>query len=184
MDSKEPEHKKGVILSLDMTNGSSGFTSSIDMAIDAANLEISQLQETIDSIKNLKPECDKTDYILAVCSGAICGIIDIFLVGKPGESPLGDITDKWFSNRTKDFAKLCGWGGGDDKSAIRFLEKKFKVPYDQRGAGDAGRIVSGMTPSNHHFKSLAHAADLLGQPLFKTLIIKEIPILHVPQVSY
>ena len=184
MDSKEPEHKKGVILSLDMTNGSSGFTSSIDMAIDAANLEISQLQETIDSIKNLKPECDKTDYILAVCSGAICGIIDIFLVGKPGESPLGDITDKWFSNRTKDFAKLCGWGGGDDKSARRFLEKIFKVPYDQTGAGDKGNVVSGMTPSNHHFKSLAHAADLLGQPLFKTLIIKEIPILHVPQVSY
>ena len=162
MNSKETEQKKGVVLSLDMTNGSSSFTSSIDMAIDAANLEISQLQETIDSIKNLKPECDKTDYILAVCSGAICGIIDIFLVGKPGESPLGDITDKWFSNRTKDFAKLCGWGGGDDKSAIRFLENKFKVPYDQRGAGDKGNIVSGMNPSNHHFKSLAHNPSLLG----------------------
>ena len=45
----------------------------------------------LETIRLLTPECDKLDYILSASSGALCGIIDVFLVGKPGESPLGDI---------------------------------------------------------------------------------------------
>lgn len=147
---------------MDVGDDSYDFTSSIDNALSAANQELVNLQENIDSLQKLKPDCDITDYVLSACSGVLCGIVDIFLVGKPGESPLGNITDKWFANRTKDFAKLCGWKGGNEKSAIGFLERKFKVPYDQRGAGDAGRIVSGMNPRNHHFKSLAHNPSIMG----------------------
>jgi hypothetical protein len=142
------------------------FTSTIVAALNQAELEIHNLDETIESIQSLKPNCDKLDYILAASSGALCGIIDIFLVGKPGESPLGNITDKWFANRTTDFAKLCGWEdkGGENSlsSAIRFLENKFKIPYDQRGAGDAASSVFDLNPTNHHFKSLAHNPSLLG----------------------
>ena len=47
-------------------------------------------------------------------------------------------------------------------SAIRFLENKFKIPYDQRGAGDAASFVFDLNPTNHHFKSLAHNPSLLG----------------------
>ena len=104
------------------------------------------------------------DYILSATCGALCGVIDIFLVGKPGESPVGNITDKWFEERTKDFAKLCGWedNGKGLSSAIAHLEKKFKVPYDQRGAGDAASFIFDLNPTNHHFKSLAHNPTLLG----------------------
>ena len=56
--------------------------------LNQAELEIHNLDETIESINGLKPNCDKLDYILAASSGALCGIIDIFLVGKPGESLL------------------------------------------------------------------------------------------------
>ncbi len=134
-------------------------------ALQQAEFEISQLDETIESVKALKPNCDAIDYSLAAGSGALCGLIDVFLIGKPGESPLGNITDKWFENRTCDFAKICGWKGNDKnpvKSAIGFLERKFRVPYDQRGCGDSGSFVFGLTPSNHHFKSLAHNPTLLG----------------------
>ena len=89
--------------------------------------------------------------------------MDVFLVGKPGESPIGKLTDKWFANRTMDFAKLCGWKGqGELSSAVRFLEKRFKVPYDQHGAGDIAKGLLDLTPSNHHFKSLAHNPTLAG----------------------
>nr|WP_202409824.1 hypothetical protein [Halobacillus litoralis] len=141
------------------------FTSSVVAALNQAELEIHNLNETIESIECLKPNCDKLDYILAASSGALCGIIDIFLVGQPVESPLGNITDKWFANRTTDFAKLCGWedkGENSLSSAIRFLEKKFKIPYDQRGVGDPASFVFGLNPTNHHFKSLAHNPSLLG----------------------
>ena len=157
--------KKDIYLDLSIDDDGFGFATSIDDALAQAEEELVVLNETVESIKELKPQCDKLDYILAASSGALCGVIDIFLVGKPGESPLGDITDKWFANRTMDFAKLCH---PDKKefdsldSALRFLEKEFKVPYDQTGLGDAGRAVFGMNAKNHHFKSLAHNPSLLG----------------------
>ena len=158
-------NNKDVIVQTDLNigDGQFAFTSSIEAATEQACLELDTLQETIDSIKALKPQCDKIDYAVAAGSGALCGIVDIFLVGAPGESPLGDITDKWFANRTKDFARLCGWRkkGGNEKSAIGFLERKFRVPYDQRGMGDPASVLD-VNPGNHHFKSLAHNPSLLG----------------------
>lgn len=154
-----------LILEMDVTDDGYNFSSSIETALIVAENDIQSFKETISSIESLRPNCDKLDYALAASSGVLCGIIDIFLVGKPGESPLGDVTDKWFANRTTDFAKLCGWDGkGDDplSSAIGFLEKKFKIPYDQRGAGDAASIIFDLNPTNHHFKSLGHNPTLLG----------------------
>lgn len=143
----------------------------IEDSIAQAQQELAALNETVDSVKKLKPQCDKLDYILSASSGALCGIIDVFLVGKPGESPLGKVTDKWFADRTMDFAKLCHPDKKDfdsPDSAIRFLEKAFKVPYDQSVSGDAAREIFNLTPRNHHFKSLAHNPTLLG--LFFSLL--------------
>ena len=123
-----------------------------------------QIKEKKESIKAVKSECDKLDYALAAGAGILCGIVDIFLVGAPKDSTLGKVTDKWFEGRVIDFAKLNGWKGKieDISSAIRFLENKFKVPYDQKGIGDAGKAVFNLTPSNHHFKSLGHNPTIMG----------------------
>lgn len=124
------------------------FATNISEALTVANEELDHkdmcVSENEESLKKLTPECDKLDYTLAVTCGAMCGVMDVFLVGKPGESPVGDITDEWFGNRTKDFAKLCGWDSSENGSlsdAIKHLEKKFKIPYDQRGAGDAASWI-------------------------------------------
>lgn len=157
------------VLDLNVGEDQFRFDTNIYNAVSKTEKELHAIEEKIheteESIKNLTPACDKTDYILAAACGALCGVIDVFYVGKPGESPLGDITDEWFEKCTRNFAKLKGW---DEKknpsieSAIRFLEKKYKVPYDQRGAGDAGSVIFDLSPSNHHFKSLAHNPTLLG----------------------
>ncbi len=153
------------ILELNIADDGFSFTSSIETARIAAENELAKLNETIQSVASLKPECDKLDYALAASSGALCGLIDIFLVGKPGESPAGDVTDQWFAERTLDFAKLCGWDGKGNNplsSGVSFLEKKFKIPYDQRGAGDAASFIFDLSPANHHFRSLGHNPTLLG----------------------
>lgn len=158
-----------VLLNLDFCDDSKiDISSSIGKELNEAYKEkknlVEMLNETIEKIRLLKPDCDKTDYMLAASSGAICGIIDIFLVGKPGESVLTNSVDKWYENRTKDFAKMFGWNGGnngDIKSAIRFLEQKFKVPYDQTNFGKAFS-ENYLSPKNHHFKSLCHNFSLLG----------------------
>ena len=170
MDILREKNKDAVLLlDLDISDEGYEFNSDIQMAMKFAEFEMDEintkLAENENILKNLTPECDKTDYILAAASGAFCGIIDIFLVGKPGDSQIGDISDKWFKNRTMDFAKLCGWNAKNSDSlasAINFLEKKFKIPYDQTGAGDVASRVFELNPNNHHFKSLAHNPSILG----------------------
>lgn len=157
--------KKDMFLDLSVEDDRFGFSTSIADALAQAEAELVVLNETVDSIKELKADCDKLDYVLAASSGVLCGVIDIFLVGKPGESPLGDMTDQWFASRTMDFAKVCHPENKDFDSldsALRFLEKEFKVPYDQTGLGDAGRDIFDLSAKNHHFKSLAHNPSLLG----------------------
>lgn len=158
-----------VVYELEITEKGFEFATNISDALASADEELERIDicisENEESLRKLTPECDKLDYTLAATCGAICGIIDIFLVGKPCESPVGEITDEWFGNRTKDFAKLCGWDSnkkGSLSSAIEHLEKKFKIPYDQRGAGDAASWIFDLNPSNHHFKSLGHNPTICG----------------------
>ena len=54
------------------------FASSIPLVLERAECEMQALNETVESVKGSKLECDKLDYILAVSSGALCGIMDIF----------------------------------------------------------------------------------------------------------
>ena len=166
---KDDSPMSSVLIELGVSESGYEFASDINSALVTARLELQavteKLEENLSTIKKLTPECDKIDYVLAASSGAICGVLDVFLVGKPGESPIEDITDKWFENRTMDFAKMCGWDDSNNNSlsgAIKHLEKKFKIPYDQRGAGDAASWVFDLSPKNHHFKSLGHNPTLLG----------------------
>ena len=162
------ENRKSILVEIDMEWGQCKFPSSISAALLDADLKMKGIEnrfsETQKTICALTPDCDKMDYILAASSGALCGLIDIFLVGKPEKSPLGEITDQWFADRTIDFARLCGYNGANATlpSAIRFLEKKFKIPYDQSVGGDTFKELLGLTPANHHCKSLGHNPTLLG----------------------
>ena len=106
------------------------------------------LKYSADGKQNIKTNdsCDKYDYIAAIACGAIGGLIDIFLVGTPGDSKLGDWTDKQVDKAVVSFAKKMGWkpsaqNANNVKSAIGFLEHGsgktansfggFKVNYDQ-----------------------------------------------------
>lgn len=56
------------------------FANSITTALSIAETELLEIEgrisETEETLKNLTPECDKTDYILSASSGALCGILD------------------------------------------------------------------------------------------------------------
>lgn len=124
-----------------------------------------------------KDNCDKYDYIAAVACGAIGGMIDIFLVGSPGDSVLGNWTDEQVDHAVMAFAKKMGWNpnsknSNNVKSAIGFLEhgknngkagefQGFKVNYDQRKPGDVNNLFN-VAPKSHHMMSLAHSPDIIG----------------------
>lgn len=147
--------------------GGFGFNSHMASAREAATRDLVSLDETIQRVRDLTVDCDGIDYALAGSFGALCGAMDIFLVGTPGKSPIGNLADRWAENRVKDFARLSVWKGprgeaDPGKWAMGFLERMYKSPYDQTGAGDAGRDIVGLTTRNHHFKSLGHNSSLVG----------------------
>lgn len=125
-----------------------------------------------DDLTYKKANCDKYDYMIAGTTGMIAGLIDVFFVGIPGTGAIGKGADKAVDNAVEGFAKMLGWKGGregsDPKaSAIGFLERKYKVNYDQthsnaKGVRGTGGKVHHLTPSNHHLKNLAHSPDLIG----------------------
>lgn len=111
-------------------------------------------------------KCDKYDYLIAVACGAIGGLIDVFFVGSPGSSVLGNWTDIQIDNAVKKFAKLSGWNPsagkqGNVASAIGFLERKYKVNYDQRYDADVNNLFH-MSTKSHHMMSLSHSPDIIG----------------------
>ena len=85
-------------------------------------------------------KCDGYDYLIAGSCGIVAGLIDSFFVGMPIPSGknkfLVEITDSSIIEIIIRFAKTMGWNPreGNEESlsgAISFLERKFKVNYDQ-----------------------------------------------------
>lgn len=110
--------------------------------------------------------CDKYDYIAAVACGAIGGLVDIFLVGTPGDSKLGKWSDEQIDNAVKNFAKKSGWkprqgNEGSIANAIGYLQRNYMVNYDQRYTSDVDRLFD-MNTRNHHMLSLGHSPDIVG----------------------
>lgn len=113
-----------------------------------------------------KANCDKYDYMIAATCGLVGGLIDVFLVGLPGQGSLTKLADSTTDSAIQKFAKFNKWSGpkeGSDPtaSAIGFLERIFKVNYDHAHT----QAVDGdfqMNTKNHHIKSLGHSPDLVG----------------------
>ena len=142
------------------------------MGITNGNYSIIESSEDNRNLIKNKDKCDKYDYLAAVACGAVGGLIDIFLVGAPQNSTLGNWTDKQVDNAVMGFAKASGWNPrnnqqGNPASAIGFLEKQFKVNYDQRYSADVENLFN-MSTRNHHMMSLSHSPDLVG--LFFSLL--------------
>ncbi len=120
------------------------------------------------TIKNA--QCDKYDYLIAGTCGVIGGLIDVFFVGMPGQGKLTKIADGAVDSAVEKFAGALGWngpreGGDPTKSAIGYLEREFKVNYDQAttfGKNGTDGAVGNLSPKNHHLKSLGHSPDLIG----------------------
>lgn len=129
------------------------------------------------SLKN--SHCDKYDYMIAGTCGLIGGLIDITFAFIELPKEKGDVTkrgaltnfaDEAIDKAIQRFASFNGWPGSKKdsdptNSAIAFLEKKFKVNYDQtttNGKNGTGGLINNLSTKNHHIKSLGHSPDIVG----------------------
>lgn len=131
----------------------------------AENILIINSKENRDLLQK-EDTCDKYDYLVAAGCGVIGGLIDIFLVGAPGNTVVGSWSDTQVDNVVMVFSRKMGWSprvGNENnvKSAISYLERTYVVNYDQRSGVDVGNLFP-MSTKNHHMKSLAHSPDIVG----------------------
>lgn len=96
-------------------------------------------------------KADRLDYIMAVCSGTIAGLVDVFFVG---ELSL-ERANKWGTKEVNKFvtkvAKVQGYKGNDLSDAIKFMEDKFGLAADQFTPEFGGGRQHHLRDFSHHF---------------------------------
>ena len=133
--------------------------SSIEVALQEARAELLPIEETIAELEKkpiIESKCDNLDLMLAASSGVLCGLIDIIFVGAPGKSLLGKAYDRMAKTKVNFWAKFFKCDN------LSQLEDKFTVPYDQVHSLPKYKDVITLSPSKHHYQSLAHHPNLFG----------------------
>ena len=96
-------------------------------------------------------KADKVDYLLAIASGMISGLLDIFYVG---EFSLENAS-KWGSKEINKFviktAQLNGYKGEELADAIPFLERNYGLAADKATAIYGGGLQHHLRDFSHHF---------------------------------
>lgn len=104
----------------------------------------------------LSSQADSLDYIVAISSGIVCGILDILWVGEfdlaHGRSIASDKVDSFVKNTAE---MLEGKTFADVKSAVQALEKHFPIPSD----GNTSDFGGG---KQHHLRDFAHHPTIVG----------------------
>ena len=114
---------------------------------------IYDLDEKIDILSS---QADNLDYIVAVASGLVCGMLDILWVGEFDLKQGRKIASNKVDNFVKKTAKMLGCENADDmRSAVKFLEKKFPIPSD----GNTPDFGGGL---QHHLRDFAHHPTIVG----------------------
>lgn len=127
----------------------------IDVQIDKIQEEIDELNKEIDRLTN---HADGFDYMIAVASGILTGVIDSFFVGEFNFDKAKAKSNQQVNNAIMKYAKLKGYKGERLNGAISFLEGKYPVKQDCIWKGKG----IGVSAKNHHLADLAHHPTLLG----------------------
>ncbi len=108
-------------------------------------------------------KADRTDYLLAITSGAIAGLIDSFFVGKFSL----ERANEWGNDKTNKFvkkvARLNGYEGGKLSGAIAFMERKFAIAADSKTADFGGGLQHHLRDFSHHFSLCGPMCSIFTQ---------------------
>lgn len=141
------------------------LTDTLDIRRQKINNELNELQKCLDAnkktideinanIDRLTNHADGLDYIIAVGSGVLAGIVDSLWVGEFSLERGKEWSNEKVNNFVTELAKKMGYKSDELKGAIRYLEQ-FGTPSDsvtqQFGGG-----------KQHHLRDFAHHPTLVG----------------------
>ncbi|MCI5972468.1 MAG: hypothetical protein MRZ08_05450 [Anaerococcus sp.] len=104
----------------------------------------------------LGSKADKLDYLIAISSGIVCGMLDILWVKDFDLARGRDIASDKVDDFVKKTAEVVEGKKFENLSdAVRALEKKFPIPSDGAIADFGGAL-------QHHLRDFAHHPTLVG----------------------
>lgn len=110
--------------------------------------------ETLDDHIEWEPhvdEADKLDYIVAVSSGVLAGLIDVFYVGTFSLDRASEWGKEQIDQVVKKVARIEGCQGDDLSDAIKTLEKNHPLAADGGTNNFGGGLQHHLRDFSHHF---------------------------------
>ncbi len=118
--------------------------------------DLDQIIYDLDSqIELLSSQADTLDYLVAVASGVLCGMLDVLWVGEFNLERGREIASDKVESFVKKAAKLTGCESDDLGAAVKHLEKLFPIPSD----GNTPDFGGGL---QHHLRDFAHHPTIVG----------------------
>ena len=116
-----------------------------------------RIEELDVCIDNLTNHADKLDYIIAMSSGILAGLLDALFVGALDWDSIVNPQsgDEFVDDLVKNLAEKDGYKG---KNPVRYFEDKFHVKQDAIWKGKK----IGVSPQSHHLDDLAHHPTIAG----------------------
>ena len=130
----------------------------VDSLIEASEKKLAELNSEIDRLTN---HADGLDYMVAVASGVISGLVDSLYVGEFSLSEGSKWGEDTINKFVKKIAKSQGYEGDELSGSVSFLEKKFPFAADKATSDFGGGL-------QHHLRDFSHHASPIG--LFFSLL--------------
>lgn len=96
-------------------------------------------------------EADKLDYIVAVSSGVLSGLIDVFYVGEFSLDRAGEWGKEQIDQVVMKVARIEGYQGDELGDAIKTLEKNHPLAADGNTNDFGGGLQHHLRDFSHHF---------------------------------
>lgn len=131
-------------------------------------------------------EADKLDYIVAVSSGVLSGLIDAFFVGELSLNRAGEWGEKQINQIVMKAARSEGYGGDNLNDAIKSLEKNHPFAADGNTNDFGGGLQHHLRDFSHHFSLgglffsifTQFTGLVIGTDKFGTLRVVPVPESH------
>jgi hypothetical protein len=139
----------------------------VELVLDSTELQLEEndLERIIfdlnSKIEMLSSKVDKWDCLIALGSGLLCGMMDIFWTGEFSLAEGRELSSQKVDELVKKIANMMGCESDDLKKCVKFLEEKFPIPADGNTPDFGGGV-------QHHLRDFAHHPTIVG--LFFSLL--------------
>lgn len=132
----------------------------VDHELDACTVRLNELNREIDRLTN---HADGIDYMVAVGSGVIAGVVDILFVGELSLDKANEWGYKKINKFVTNIAQRQGYQADDLYGATKFLEEKYPIAADKVTNDFGGGLQHHLRDFSHHPTPIGLIFSLLTQ---------------------